>query len=142
MRHLLYCLLVYCSLASSAEIYRWTDANGQVHFGEQPREGAQQVEVRPPALDDDALARERLQRTEQFFDARRQEKEDARRKEAQVRNERASQCVKLRSQLSQIKREGQYFSVDAKGERQYYSAEQMDAARRKLTDAIKERCGR
>ncbi|MGK8707709.1 DUF4124 domain-containing protein [Metapseudomonas otitidis] len=141
MRHLLFCLLA-CSSLASAEIYRWTDANGQVHFSEQPREGAQQVEVRPPALDDDAPTRERLQRTEQFFDARRQEKEEARRKEIQARNERASQCVQLRSQLSQIKREGKYFSVDAKGERQYYSAEQVDAARRKLTDAIKERCGR
>ncbi|RDZ34404.1 DUF4124 domain-containing protein, partial [Haloferax sp. Atlit-19N] len=33
MRHLIFIALLVPSLAS-AEIYRWTDAQGRVHFGE------------------------------------------------------------------------------------------------------------
>ncbi|MFT6122288.1 MAG: hypothetical protein ACJASG_000811 [Oleiphilaceae bacterium] len=32
------CLLIYCSNALS-EVYRWTDANGQVHFGDRAPAG-------------------------------------------------------------------------------------------------------
>ena len=35
MRHLLFIVLLIPGLAS-AEIYRWTDAQGRVHFGERP----------------------------------------------------------------------------------------------------------
>ena len=36
MRHLLCCLLLAPAVAG-AEIYRWTDAQGQVHFSEKPQ---------------------------------------------------------------------------------------------------------
>lgn len=33
--------------AASAKVYKWTDANGQVHFGDKPQNaGAEQVEVK------------------------------------------------------------------------------------------------
>ena len=74
MRHLLFIVLLIPGLAS-AEIYRWTDAQGRVHFGEKPgAAGAETVEVKPQVVERDEATRQREQRTEEYFDARRDEK--------------------------------------------------------------------
>ena len=66
MRQLWLCTLLLPSLAL-AEVYRWTDANGRVHFGERPQAGAVQVEVKPQVIQRDAATVEREARTERFF---------------------------------------------------------------------------
>ncbi|WP_390889750.1 DUF4124 domain-containing protein, partial [Leclercia adecarboxylata] len=38
---------VLVPMLASAQIYRWTDAEGRVHFGQRPPAGAEQVNVRP-----------------------------------------------------------------------------------------------
>lgn len=32
--------------AGAEKVYRWTDAEGRIHFGDQPRQGAQAVDIR------------------------------------------------------------------------------------------------
>ena len=85
MRHLLFIVLLIPGLAS-AEIYRWTDAQGRVHFGERPgAAGAETVEVKPQVVERDEATRQREQRTEEYFDARRDEKAASDARVAQVR---------------------------------------------------------
>lgn len=140
MRHLLLWSLLLPSLAS-AEIYRWTDAQGRVHFGAQPgRQGAQQIEVRPQVVERDDATRAREQRTEQFYDARRQERERAASQAAEQRTKRAAECRQLRSQLQQIERGGRYYTVDAQGNRSYISDTDLDNSRSRLSRQITERC--
>jgi hypothetical protein len=45
-----YLPLIICLLSSSAiaEVYRWTDADGQIHYSDRPHEGAEEVSL-PPA---------------------------------------------------------------------------------------------
>ncbi|MEO4045863.1 DUF4124 domain-containing protein [Pseudomonas sp. CAU 1711] len=141
MRHLLFILLCVPLLAS-AEIYRWTDAQGRVHFGEKPGgSGAETVEVRPQVVERDAATLEREQRAQQYFDARREERAQADARADAARAERAQECRKLRSDLAQIQRGGLYYSTDKNGERSYYSDEQMEAARSRLSSRIAARCG-
>ncbi|MDD0841383.1 DUF4124 domain-containing protein [Pseudomonas sp. Gutcm_11s] len=144
MRHHLHFLFVALLLPglASAEIYRWTDAQGRVHFGEKPGgNGAQQVEVKPQVVERDEATRQREQRTQQYFDARRDERDQANARASQARAERAQECSKLRNSLAQIQHGGLYYRTDEKGERSYYSDEQMDAARSRLSSRIAERCG-
>jgi len=56
MRALLMTAMLLPALAD-AQIYRWTDANGQVHFGQRPAAGAEQVEVRPQVVERDDQTR-------------------------------------------------------------------------------------
>ncbi|MBC9251773.1 hypothetical protein A9179_16000 [Pseudomonas alcaligenes] len=140
MRKLLLCFLLLPGLAG-AEIYRWTDANGQVHFGEQPGgAGAQQIEVKPQVVERDDATRQREERTEQFYEARRQEKAQADAKSAEARAQRAQECKELRSQLAEIQRGGRYFVTDKNGERSYISDKEIDGARNRLSSRIAERC--
>lgn len=141
MRYLAFGLLLVPALAC-AEIYRWTDAQGRVHFSEKPGgAGAEQVEVRPQVVERDDATRAREQRTQQYFDARREERAQAESRAASARAERGAECGKLREQLRQIGRDGRYFTTDANGERNYASAEEVDAARSRLSSQIAAKCG-
>ena len=73
MRLLVCISLLLLPALSWAEIYRWTDANGQIHFGEQPGAGAQRIEVKPQVVERDAATREREERLRKVLDARSQE---------------------------------------------------------------------
>lgn len=68
MRALWFCVALMPVLAQ-ADIYRWTDAQGKVHFSATPPAGAQRVEVRPQVVERDAATRQREQRTQEYFDA-------------------------------------------------------------------------
>lgn len=50
-------LLLCLSLpASAAEVYKWTDRNGQVHYADRPRPGAEALDVKPASGDGGAAA--------------------------------------------------------------------------------------
>lgn len=139
MRALL-CLLLLPGLAA-AEIYRWTDANGQVHFGQRPAAaGAQQIEVKPQVVERDQLTREREERANRFFDARREEQAQASAVAAERQAKRAAECQELRRRLSNIPEGYSYYRTDANGEREYYSEQQVDTARQQLQAQVAQRC--
>lgn len=137
MRFLLYWVLLMPGL-SMAEIYRWTDAQGQVHFGQRPGAGAEQIEVKPQVVERDQA---REERTERFYEARREEREQASLKEAERQAKHDQECRGLRSQLAVLEKGGRYYSKDAKGEPIFYSDTEIDTARSQLAARVNERCG-
>lgn len=138
MRVLL-CLLLLPGLAM-AEIYRWVDANGQVHFGQRPAPGAEQVEVKPQVVERDAATVERQERATRFFEARREEQAQAAAAATERKTQQEKECGELRRQLAGIPEGWRYYKTDANGERTYYSDAEVDTARRQLSDRISERC--
>jgi len=133
-------LLLFPCLAF-AQVYRWVDETGQVHFGQQPQgANAQPVEVRPQVVERDAATQEREERAERYFQARRDEQAQA----AQARREQQAQlvkeCTQLRAQLASMPEGRRYFHQGANGERHYYTDQQLDAARRQLRDQLSGRC--
>lgn len=139
MRQLWLCTLLLPSLAL-AEVYRWTDANGRVHFGETPQAGAVQVEVKPQVIQRDAATVERETRTERFFAARREEQQQAAAVNRQEQAKQAQDCQRLRDSQAQLGQGGTFYKDDGKGGRSYYSDEEIDAARRRLSAQVAERC--
>lgn len=142
MRVTLILLLVLAlpSLAM-AQIYRWVDAQGNVHFESRPRPGAEPVDVRPQVVERDEATRDREARSERFFEARRQEQQQADQAAHEQRAQREQACRQWREELASLSRGGRYFRTDAKGERVYYSEEDVGAARRQLAGRIKAGCG-
>lgn len=139
MRRLLLIATLLPALAT-AEIYRWTDEQGRVHFGQRPVAGAEPVQVRPQVVERDEHTREREARTQRFYDARREEQQQSAATAAAQRAERASECQDLRRRLAQIPEGFSYYRTDANGERIYYSDEETDTARRQLRERIAQRC--
>ena len=127
MRHLLLIAALLPTLAT-AEIYRWTDEQGRVHFGQRPVAGAETVQVRPQVIERDQHTRER------------EEQQQAAATAAAQREERASECRDLRRHLAQMPEGFRYYREGAGGERIYYSDEETDTARRQLRERIAQRC--
>lgn len=133
-------LLLLPSLASG-EIYRWTDEQGRVHFGQRPAgANAQPVEVRPQVIERDEQTRAREERASRFYEARQAEQSQAAAQAAEQRARRADECNSLRSKLEQIPEGRSYYRTEADGSHSYLSDQEVDAARRQLRDRISERC--
>lgn len=136
-------LLLVLSLPSlgNAQIYRWVDAQGNVHFGSQPRPGAEVMDIRPQVIERDDATRSREARSERFFEARRQEQQQAEQVAREQQVQREQVCRQWREELTGLSRGGRYFRTDAKGERVYYSDKEIGAARQQLSARIKAGCG-
>ncbi|MES2821553.1 MAG: DUF4124 domain-containing protein [Pseudomonadota bacterium] len=140
MRRLLCCVLLLPALAM-AEIYRWTDAQGRVHFSERPGAGAQPVEIKPQVIERDAQTREREAHTERFYQARRDERAQVSAQTADRQAQYQRQCLGLRRDLAQLSKGGRYYSRDAQGEPVFHSDEEIQSAQDRLSRRIAERCG-
>ncbi len=75
MRAILVLLLLSISMLATAEIYKWTDASGRVHFTDQPVDNAETVDLQIKQLTPEEIAaaaekrrffeeRQRLRRTQ------------------------------------------------------------------------------
>lgn len=130
-------ILALSPVLAQAQIYRWTDEQGRVHFSQQPVAGATPVEVKPQVIERDAATLERERRSERYFDARRQENRQA---AASAAAEREQECTVLEERLARLQLGGRYFRNNAEGERVYYSESEIEAARRQLATRIQQRC--
>jgi hypothetical protein len=45
MRNILILILLLPAFANAAEVYRWTDADGEVHYSDRPKEGAEVITI-------------------------------------------------------------------------------------------------
>jgi hypothetical protein len=140
MRRLFFMLLLLVPISGWAEIYRWTDASGQVHFGEQPGPGAESIEVKPQVVERDAATRQSQERLQKVLDARQQERAAIAQKQAGKAAVRNEKCSKLRQIQQDLGRGGHYYSDDANGQRTFYSDQQIAAARSQVASELAANC--
>lgn len=95
-----------------AEIYRWVDTEGRVHFGDDPPpEGAEQVEVNGSTAPDAGLAerRQRGTRISEILEEDRVGRVEARAAEIQARKDRQARCDRARQNLERAGRSSYIF---------------------------------
>ncbi|MCB1759233.1 MAG: DUF4124 domain-containing protein [Gammaproteobacteria bacterium] len=123
---LLLILAIFGASPAWCEIYRWTDADGRVHFGDRPQgASAEQVPVReapPLPAQSPALSGERQQQEHQrLIDALREEREarEQKRRQAEEREARRAQhCAHARNRLQRYRR-GRLYQPQEDGGRRY-----------------------
>jgi hypothetical protein len=76
MKTFLPLILALAALAAQAQVYKWTDANGKIHYSDQPQDGADAKELKAPraqpapvAANDDWQERERASREQRVLKA-------------------------------------------------------------------------
>jgi hypothetical protein len=127
-------VLTLASAFATADVYKWTDAHGAVHYGDRPPgtgTDARSVTLPPaPAKDADHGQRSlKRQRLLEAFDAQRAEKERAATKSAAVKRARRDQCEKASRELARWERASIIYTENDNGTRVYMS----DEERRKTT---------
>jgi hypothetical protein len=125
--------LVVSACATAGEIYRWTDENGKVHFGDRPKASEAEAvgSTGAPSTGPDAATEATLDRQGRYLESLRRErekKEAAEAKAAAERKRRAHNCKVARSRLEMYRRAGAIVSYNNKGERQFHDKQQRAAA--------------
>ncbi|MDD3447643.1 MAG: DUF4124 domain-containing protein [Gammaproteobacteria bacterium] len=116
-------LLVLAAPAVAGGIYRWTDAQGQVHFGDRPPAGAGEAlpltsRPTPPAPEPDAGARRaRQDRLLRAFETERRERAEQAAAARAETERRERNCRAARERLAGARSAAYLFRRDGSGER-------------------------
>ncbi len=142
-------LLLPCaaaSLAANAEIYRWTDAEGRVHFGDRaPATGAAVQSIEAPAgsaTPDPELQRhrERSRKLLEVWDTERRDRSAAAAAAALETEERDRACAQLRAELERSRHAAYLVHESAAGAREILDSGAREQYERGLADALAAHC--
>ena len=127
-------VLTLASAFATADVYKWIDAHGDVHYGDRPPGAgadARSMTLPPaPTKDTDHGQRSlKRQRLLEAFDAQHAEEERAAAKAAAAKRERRDRCEKASQELARWERASIIYTEDDNGTRIYMS----DEERRKTT---------
>lgn len=137
-------LLLCLPLTAAAEMYRWVDAKGKVHYSQVKPTGHEYEKLAPapPASSSGGgTAGGSLSRYAAELEKSNNATDRQRARETAEQNNRRQRCTAARGALKfQHDFEGRIFSVDEQGERKYWSAEQSAQTRSRLDAEIAENC--
>lgn len=137
------------SVAAKAEVYRWVDDKGRVHFGDKAPATTQaetldlpKVEEQPGAPDLSEFERmQRQKRLVQMLEEERLAKQEKKAKLAQEAQELEQYCTRFKNRLSYLDQYTHFFNEKDDGTRDYLSEEEADAYRTKLKSQYQRECG-
>lgn len=115
---------------ADADVCRWTDAEGKVHYGESPPAGVKCAKTlrAPPPPAGGAAVPPPPQQTEADFQRRRLERLEAERNDEAAR-QKAEQmreaCGQARGRLTWLQNGGRVARIDANGERHFLDDQEM-----------------
>lgn len=138
-----------CALAlpatGHAELYKWTDGQGKVHYSDQPPTvNAQQIRgVGAGQAETTDQAKQSLNAKDQAYQKRRKDAEEARAK-AEKESEKAriqqENCTKARNNLSTLQNSPRVYTTNAAGLRTYMDDAARAAAMANSQKAISDNC--
>jgi len=148
MKSLLIIIAVLYTASVQAEVYKWVDEKGRVHYGDKPTTGSQAVEVRqygssnkPATSGDDELSRdEKRQRISNMLEEDRLAKNKKREKKNEQREKKKRKCNRLKDRQRHYERATGLYNLDKNGNRVYISNEQREKSEQKLRQQIKKAC--
>lgn len=132
------------NIAQTAEIYKWTDEQGRIHYGDRPVDDTAlpvEIDKRPPNPDPElGERRQRRDRLlEQFADERRAEAEEAARLAAE-KAERERRCERSRKRLWQYEHSVYLYEKTESGERRILNEDERAAEESSLRQFIDRHC--
>lgn len=133
--------------AGASEIYRFVDANGNVHYVDRPtgEPSEQRLDIVSSRTNNAAVqasvqARLDHQSEREQARARANEEAQAAADAAAAAEQRAQQCTAYRERMETYLRSNRLYREDESGERVYLDEQQMLDARARLQEKIQESC--
>jgi len=134
-------MCLFLVLPVQAEVYKWTDEQGRVHFSDKPpSKDVPEYQLRTPASAEstssqesltDAERRARQKRLSDSLEADRREKQQAETTHKQQQVRREHNCKIARAELTASKRANLVYDYDKQGNRVYYD----DAKKQKYLES-------
>lgn len=127
----------------AGEVYRQTDDSGRVIYSDRPASAnATRLDIESRPTDPARLADMAAQREERekAREEARETSEEARLRQQDRQAQRASNCEKAMAYQQRVETARRLYRLDDNGERQYYSAEEHDAALARARAQVAEWC--
>lgn len=128
-----------------AEVYKWIDANGKVHFSQTPPDkSAEKVEIRDDRLEvDEENNHSGIEKEKEYLEYLKQERLDRaenKAKENQKKEKLEERCKKKLANYQDLNAGGRYYELDAQGERIFLSNDQFDKTKKELKKFLDNYC--
>lgn len=138
-------LMLILAGSAGADVYKWTDADGSVHYGDRPPasgQDARSMSLAPaPSMDADHDARSlKRRRLLEAFEAERIERGREAAEAAAAEAERNHRCDGARRMLAGLERANVVYTTDESGTREYMSDEERHRAEADMRAWIGEHC--
>ncbi len=137
-------LLALITPAEAADVYRWVDEHGRVHYSDQPHQGGETpMRVAPAAPRDPNLAQrqQRQKRLLQIYAEDREREEAAQRKQQAQQAERDRRCRDARHRVAHLDQGGVFYQFDDDGNRHYLSEQDVEARKARWRSEVSKWCG-
>ncbi len=132
--------------AIAGKIYKWTDSEGNVHYGERPpTTQAREIKVpdAPPASQHSSPSGNSLQETNKLLDAMQKERQQKAEKKAAAEKERKAReanCSRAKRRLAAYTIGGRIYEIDDQGERSYLSDADIDKRKQAAQKEVDQWC--
>lgn len=131
-------VLVMLSCTAQAEVYRWTDANGKVHYGDKkPAEAAENITEKVKKTNVDTSTAEH-QKLETLFRKENAADRDYQAQQAQPNQDLLQRCAEAKDYLYKISGRVQFLDDD--GKPVHISESERDHRAKEMQNIIKENC--
>lgn len=136
MKTLLITLLLFFSVFANADIYKWTDENGKVHYGDKPTTSSKQLNISEEKSTSSTSSDEtREERRQRITDAMTDDRLERDKKKAEAKKKKTDKnrlCVQAKDRLKNYKKASRLYNLDKEGNRNALS----DASRKKATSDL------
>lgn len=145
-------LIIACSYSTNvyaAQVYKWIDDNGQVHYGSKPpTKNAKKMNIKDRYIDSGtanrpASAQQRAEEQRRFVDALTAEEEALKaekQKQDEKENLRFQRCIAARDQLKNMQEAGALYDLDDKGNRVILNNQQHQQAMKLARKRVSQWC--
>ena len=133
---------------ASADVYKWVDDQGRVHYGDRPPEpNTEPLPLQPatvpaqPAPSEDARRKSRQRLLDVYWEERQQKQADAQRQRRQ-KAERQEKCQQTQRRYARFNGAGGIYQKNTKGSREYLERDERERFMQELKAEVERRCGR
>ena len=135
-------MLLMLSAAIAGGVYRWTDAQGVIHYSDSPPPHAQQTKIESSRTDPAAVAaREKaLNKTLQTYDKQQQKADDAAEKAAAKQKIAKANCARAKARSHMLESVNHVQTVDQNGKTTWLSGDKLVQYRHDAQQKISQYC--
>ena len=130
--------------SAHAEVYKWTDDRGKIHYSDQPVKNSQQLQVNESSDPGPGVSgeqrEERRRKLLQALEEDRAKREQQKEKQKQVAARKQRQCVLAKDRLKNYENANTLYNLDSKGNRVTLSDVQRKKAIDQLRSQIEQNC--
>ena len=137
-------MILGANFSAQAEIYKWKDESGKIHYGDKPVKNSEEIKIKQEVSANKNISKaareERRRRLIESYDEERKEKKELQAKQQQQKSRKDAQCGQAIDRLRRYKKASGLYEVDKDGNRIALSKKAHKKSISKLKKQIKRHC--